>query len=94
VLRDDDEVAPPGARLRVRDADLLAGLERGRARKRTKAAPPPIRIAMAGSRTFKDDNAKRKAETGRGGYWIETASGPPYFVAAPPAPRRFRNSGA
>jgi hypothetical protein len=43
---------------------------------------------------IKDDNAKRKAETGRGGYWIETASGPPYFVAAPPAPRRFRNSGA
>jgi hypothetical protein len=41
---------------------------------------------------IKDDNAKRKAETGRGGYWIETCSGPPYFVATPPAPR-FRNSG-
>jgi hypothetical protein len=41
---------------------------------------------------IKDDNARRKAETGRGGYWIETSSGPPYFVAAPPAPR-FRNSG-
>ena len=40
---------------------------------------------------LKDDNAKRKAATGRGGYWIETCSGPPYFVAAPPAPR-FRNS--
>ena len=41
---------------------------------------------------IKDDNAKRKAETGRGGYWIETCSGPPYFVATPPAPR-FRNPG-
>ena len=41
---------------------------------------------------IKDDNARRKAETGRGGYWIETCSGPPYFVATPPAPR-FRNSG-
>ena len=42
---------------------------------------------------LKDDNAKRKAATGRGGYWIETCSGPPYFVATPPRPR-FRNSGA
>ena len=42
---------------------------------------------------IKDDNATRKAETGRGGYWVETCSGPPYFVATPPAPR-FRNSGA
>jgi hypothetical protein len=33
-----------------------------------------------------------EAGTGRGGYWIETCSGPPYFVATPPAPR-FRNSG-
>jgi hypothetical protein len=41
---------------------------------------------------LKDDNARRKGETGRGGYWIETCSGPPYFVATPPAPR-FRNSG-
>lgn len=41
---------------------------------------------------LKDDNARRKAQTGRGGYWIETCSGPPYFVATPPAPR-FRNSG-
>ena len=41
---------------------------------------------------IKDDNARRKAETSRGGYWVETCSGPPYFVAAPPAPR-FRNSG-
>jgi hypothetical protein len=41
---------------------------------------------------LRDDNARRKAATGRGGYWIETASGPPYFVATPPAPR-FRNSG-
>jgi hypothetical protein len=41
---------------------------------------------------IKDDNAERKAATGRGGYWIETCSGPPYFVATPPAPR-FRNSG-
>jgi hypothetical protein len=40
----------------------------------------------------KDDSARRKAGTGRGGYWIETCSGPPYFVATPPAPR-FRNSG-
>ena len=36
---------------------------------------------------IKDDNARRKTETGRGGYWIETCSGPPYFVATPPAPR-------
>jgi len=35
---------------------------------------------------IKDDNAQRKAETGRGGYWVETCSGPPYFVA--PRPRR------
>ena len=42
---------------------------------------------------IKDDNAKRKAGTGRGGYWIETCSGPPYFVATPSRPR-FRNSGA
>ena len=42
---------------------------------------------------LKDDNAKRKAETGRGGYWIETCSGPPYFVATPPRPRS-RDSGA
>jgi hypothetical protein len=41
---------------------------------------------------IKEDNARRKAETGRGGYWIETCSGPPHFVATPPAPR-FRNSG-
>ena len=41
---------------------------------------------------IKDDNARRKAETGRGGYWIETCSGPTYFVATPPAPR-FRNPG-
>jgi hypothetical protein len=41
---------------------------------------------------LKDDNARRKTRTGRGGYWIETCSGPPYFVATPPAPR-FRNSG-
>ena len=40
----------------------------------------------------RDSNARRKAATSRGGYWIETASGPPYFVATPPAPR-FRNSG-
>jgi len=42
---------------------------------------------------IKVDNAKRKAETGRGGYWIETCSGPPYFVATPPRPRS-RDSGA
>ena len=42
---------------------------------------------------LRDDNARRKAATGRGGYWIETASGPPYFVAAPPPAPRFRNSG-
>ena len=41
---------------------------------------------------LRDDNARRKAATGRGGYWIETCSGPPYFVATPPA-ERFRNSG-
>ena len=41
---------------------------------------------------LKDDNARRKAGTGRGGYWIETCSGPPCFVATPPAPR-FRNPG-
>jgi hypothetical protein len=41
---------------------------------------------------IKDDNARRKTETGRGGYWAETCSGLPYFVATPPAPR-FRNSG-
>jgi hypothetical protein len=42
---------------------------------------------------IKADNARRKAATGRGGYWVETCSGPPYFVATPPRPR-FRNSGA
>ena len=41
---------------------------------------------------LKDDSARRTARAGRGGYWIETCSGPPYFVATPPAPR-FRNSG-
>jgi hypothetical protein len=41
---------------------------------------------------IKDDSARRKAPATRDGYWIETCSGPPYFVATPPAPR-FRNSG-
>jgi len=41
---------------------------------------------------IREDNARRKAETSRSGYWIETCSGPPYFVATPPQPR-FRNSG-
>jgi hypothetical protein len=47
---------------------------------------------LSATKALRDDNARRKAATGRGGYWIETASGPPYFVATPPAPR-FRNSG-
>jgi hypothetical protein len=38
------------------------------------------------------DNAERRERTGRGGYWIETCSGPPYYVA--PQPHfRTRNSG-
>jgi hypothetical protein len=41
---------------------------------------------------IKDDNARRKAQAARDGYWIETCSGPPYFVATPPT-ERFRNSG-
>ena len=57
---------------------------------------PDVVLAGASSQALwlaiKDDNARRKAQTGRGGYWIETCSGPPYFVATPPAPR-FRNSG-
>jgi len=41
---------------------------------------------------IKEDNARRRAQASRDGYWIETCSGPPYFVATPPA-ERFRNSG-
>ena len=41
---------------------------------------------------IKDDNARRRSQTSRDGYWIETCSGPPYFVATPPA-ERFRNPG-
>ena len=62
----------------------------------TRLAGPEVVLTESSSRALwqaiKDDNARRKAATGRGGYWIETASGPPYFVATPPAPR-FRNSG-
>ena len=57
---------------------------------------PDVVLAASSSQALwlaiKDDSANRKAQTGRGGYWIETCSGPPYFVATPPAPR-FRNSG-
>jgi hypothetical protein len=63
----------------------------------TRQDDPDVVLTASSSQALwlaiKDDNAKRKAETGRGGYWIETCSGPPYFVAAPPRPR-FRNSGA
>lgn len=44
---------------------------------------------------IQDDNAKRKAAAGTPeGYWVETASGPPYHVRPPQLPPRFRNSGA
>jgi hypothetical protein len=59
-------------------------------------AEPDVLLTESSSaalwQALRDDNARRKGATGRGGYWIETASGPPYFVATPPAPR-FRNSG-
>jgi hypothetical protein len=59
-------------------------------------ADPDVVLAESTSaalwQALRDDNARRKAQTGRGGYWIETCSGPPYWVATPPAPR-FRNSG-
>jgi hypothetical protein len=62
----------------------------------TRQADPAVVLTESSSHklwlAIKDDNAARKAETGRGGYWVETCSGPPYFVATPPAPR-FRNSG-
>lgn len=61
-----------------------------------RLADPDVALTEPSSQklwqAIKDDNARRKAETGRGGYWIETCSGPLYFVATPPAPR-FRNSG-
>jgi hypothetical protein len=61
----------------------------------TLTEPDSARLWQA----IRADNTRRKAAppgtgTSRGGYWVETASGPPYFVAAPPPPReRFRNSG-
>ena len=63
----------------------------------TRHADPDVVLSEPSSQklwlAIKDDNAQRKAETGRSGYWVETCSGPPYWVATPPAPR-FRNSGA
>src|ERR1044071_10190123 len=42
---------------------------------------------------IKDDNARRKAETGRGGDWIETSRGPADFLAAPPPPPVQQSGG-
>jgi hypothetical protein len=43
-------------------------------------------------RVIVDHNAQRKKKTGRGGYWVETCSGPPYWVAPQPE-FRTGNSG-
>jgi hypothetical protein len=42
---------------------------------------------------IREDNDRRRSGASRAGYWVETCSGPPYFVATPPPPSRFRNSG-
>jgi hypothetical protein len=52
-------------------------------------ADPPVVLEEETSgglwRSIREDNAQRKATGSRGGYWIERCSGPPYFVATPPA---------
>lgn len=45
-------------------------------------------------RAIRADNDARKARNaGRDGYWVETASGPPYKVTYPAETMRYGNSG-